>query len=753
MAVSVFISTVSDEFRAYRDQLVHDLTRQNVAVKVQEDFKDLGGDTLDKLDAYIADCDAVVHLVGDMCGASADERQQQALIAKYSDLQSKLPPLGEALKSGASISYTQWEAWLALYHGKALLVAKAKTAAPRGPNFAPSDASRAAQSAHLARLKALHRYPGSEFGSPNELAKQIAYTAILDLLADDKAEKVARARAYGQDDKLDQILKKLAEDKSVPLETLRAILASMGEVDASDDAARIEQKLAAKATEFRALTDRLNRLSNSDPVVSRLRAEASSALSSGLFERADQRLADAEARDLTGLEDLEALAREKRLSAADSRAQRAAAALLRINPEAYGQAAAHYCEASRIAAPADALQAREYLRSEAAALIKLGDEFGDNTALQQAIELMRTAPAAGDRTEDGLDWATVKNDLGVALIKLGDRESGTARLEEAVEAFHESLEERRREHAPLTWARTQNNLGNALRVIGEREGTTVRLEEAEAAFNEALKEQTRERAPFDWAQTQFNLASVLIRLGERESGTTRLKLAVGALRAVLTERTREKDPLLWAMTKSNLGAALGKLGERETGTAALEGAVEACRAALEERTRERVPLQWAATQNSLGTALKALGMRENGTKSFDESAVAYCAALKEWTGERTPASWAMAQANLGNALVELGKREQGTTQFDGAIAAFHQALQVRTFERAPLQWAKSFGDQGVARALLAERTEDYTLADKAVAQIGRAYETVSSARDEHQSAYFGKQLAWAGALRDRLKGK
>jgi hypothetical protein len=36
MAISVFLSTVSDGFRAYRDQLVHDLTRQNVAVKVQE---------------------------------------------------------------------------------------------------------------------------------------------------------------------------------------------------------------------------------------------------------------------------------------------------------------------------------------------------------------------------------------------------------------------------------------------------------------------------------------------------------------------------------------------------------------------------------------------------------------------------------------------------------------------------------------------------------------------------------------------
>ena len=50
MAISVFLSTVSDEFRSYRELLVHDLTRQNVAIKVQEDFKELGGTTLEKLD-------------------------------------------------------------------------------------------------------------------------------------------------------------------------------------------------------------------------------------------------------------------------------------------------------------------------------------------------------------------------------------------------------------------------------------------------------------------------------------------------------------------------------------------------------------------------------------------------------------------------------------------------------------------------------------------------------------------------------
>jgi hypothetical protein len=38
---------------------------------------------------------------------------------------------------------TQWKAWLALYHAKPLVIAKADDAAPRGPKYAPTDDSRA----------------------------------------------------------------------------------------------------------------------------------------------------------------------------------------------------------------------------------------------------------------------------------------------------------------------------------------------------------------------------------------------------------------------------------------------------------------------------------------------------------------------------------------------------------------------------------------------------------------------------------
>ena len=50
MSVKIFLSAVSKEFGLYRDALRRDLTRHDVEVKIQEDFKELGGDTLDKLD-------------------------------------------------------------------------------------------------------------------------------------------------------------------------------------------------------------------------------------------------------------------------------------------------------------------------------------------------------------------------------------------------------------------------------------------------------------------------------------------------------------------------------------------------------------------------------------------------------------------------------------------------------------------------------------------------------------------------------
>jgi hypothetical protein len=182
LSVSIFLSAVSDEFYDYREQLRHLLTRPNVAVKIQEDFQDSGTVILDKLDVYITACNAVVHLVGDMTGSAANAVSTVAIAEKYADLVVRVKPLRLPLENRLDISYTQWEAWLALYHSKPLFIAKADDIAPRGPRFDPTDASRVSQRAHLDRLQAAGHY-GCTFTNADNLAAHILGGAILDLLA------------------------------------------------------------------------------------------------------------------------------------------------------------------------------------------------------------------------------------------------------------------------------------------------------------------------------------------------------------------------------------------------------------------------------------------------------------------------------------------------------------------------------------------------------------------------------------------
>ncbi|HZZ26223.1 MAG TPA: tetratricopeptide repeat protein [Roseiarcus sp.] len=699
MAIVVFLSTVSDEFRAYRDQLVHDLTRQNVAVKVQEDFKDLGGTMLDKLDAYIAHCDAVVHLVGGMCGFSADKTQQRALTAKHSDLQTKLPPLGEALGNGLCLPFTQWEAWLALYHGKSLMIAKAAAAAPRGPRYAPTDASRKAQADHLARLKTFHRYPGNEFGSPDELAKQIAYSVILDLLVEDYAKRFVQQRDVAEGF-IREMAKRVAGDKALDFDGMKQQVQKAIEIYETEIAGRpIETNIDAAVDAA---------LARAKEQVDRGRSDLARATLRRAAEEMRREEEERRERFEAGVTALYTQARDIALAAYDGDA--AAEAIVDLARSIHG---------------ANAAKIAEFLGLEAQALYEQGRDHGSNVHLVATIALRRELLVLA-KSDDARGAA--RNNLGIVLGTLGERESGTARLEEAVVAFRAALEERTRERVPLEWAATQSNLGVALQTLGAREGGTARLEQSVAAYHAALQEQTRDRVPLDWATTQNNLGNAHQSLGLRESGTEHLHQAVEIYRAALQEQTRDRVPLDWATTQNNLGNALKVLGQREAGTARLEEAVRAYCAALEVWARERVPLAWADTQIALGSALIMLGQREGGTDKLEQAVEAYHWALEERTRERGPLHWAAAQAGLGNALKALGDRESGTARLEQAVGAYEAALQEQTPERVPLQWAVTQNDLGNALRRLAERENSTARLEQAVEAYRTALQELTRER-------------------------
>src|SRR5690349_3700218 len=114
--LTLFISCVSNEFGNYRDALRRDLSRPNITTKIQEDFIAYGASTLQKLDDYIRHCDAVIHLCGDMTGSFANQASLSFIKDTYPDFTTRFPNLHPVLDGTEEMSYTQWEAWLAVYH-------------------------------------------------------------------------------------------------------------------------------------------------------------------------------------------------------------------------------------------------------------------------------------------------------------------------------------------------------------------------------------------------------------------------------------------------------------------------------------------------------------------------------------------------------------------------------------------------------------------------------------------------------------
>jgi hypothetical protein len=158
--LKLFLSTVTSEFRSYRDILRADLKGPLLEVKVQEDFIHLGGDTLSLLDDYIAVCDGVIHLIGAATGAAPAPASVQKLLHRYSDFAVRVPMVAHLL-ANPDFSYTQWEAYLALYHGKKLFIYQPSPEAPKDPEFVLDPKQKESQQKHLERLQSVDRWAGT----------------------------------------------------------------------------------------------------------------------------------------------------------------------------------------------------------------------------------------------------------------------------------------------------------------------------------------------------------------------------------------------------------------------------------------------------------------------------------------------------------------------------------------------------------------------------------------------------------------
>jgi tetratricopeptide (TPR) repeat protein len=197
--VKLFLSCVSDEFGDDRDELRRALTRPNVEIKIQEDFQNLGGDTLAMLEEYVAACDVVVHFIGDMSGSTPKPSGVDDLLKRRPELAARLAEKGMDRAALGRLTYTQWEAWLAIGFNrdgakKNLVIVAPAIGLKRSLAFAPTDATRAAQADHLKWLRAINFYPAKPFTSADNLVARVFGSAVLDALKKADAGSITKPR-------------------------------------------------------------------------------------------------------------------------------------------------------------------------------------------------------------------------------------------------------------------------------------------------------------------------------------------------------------------------------------------------------------------------------------------------------------------------------------------------------------------------------------------------------------------------------
>ena len=150
---NIFLSCVTKEFLPHREMLAKDLNLPHVKVQVQEDFVEGGHSTLEKLDDYIKDCSAVIHLVGSATGSTPASKEVAALLKRYADFSQRIPCLKDGLEANPpEFSYTQWEAWLAIYHNVPCYVYRAEPTTVRATGFVEDMQQRLIQEAHWSRF-------------------------------------------------------------------------------------------------------------------------------------------------------------------------------------------------------------------------------------------------------------------------------------------------------------------------------------------------------------------------------------------------------------------------------------------------------------------------------------------------------------------------------------------------------------------------------------------------------------------------
>ena len=183
-----------------------------------------------------------------------------------------------------------------------------------------------------------------------------------------------------------------------------------------------DRKLQEIAAQYKELLRRLEFVQSEDPRVLELKAQARQAIEAGRFDEAETRLKQAEARDLRAIEQLEAAAQKRRVSAAETNADNARLQRLQLR---YAAAADYWRQAAKLL-PESEQQKRAFYLNEAGADFYRIARYADALPLfEQSLAIWREI---GDKAGEG---ATLNN-LSLIYHDRGDYATALTYLEQSV---------------------------------------------------------------------------------------------------------------------------------------------------------------------------------------------------------------------------------------------------------------------------------------------------------------------------------
>jgi hypothetical protein len=411
--------------------------------------------------------------------------------------------------------------------------------------------------------------------------------------------------------------------------------------------------LARKTGDFLALRARLGAAA-ADEAETRFRMAATAALDAGRFGELDKALAQRELALLGDLADLATLSAERRRAAGEIRADRAATSFLRTAPQAYGEAAQRYSEASALMGLADLARSRELAVAQIDVLARSSTDFGGRDGLEAAA-------AQAKRLIDGLDglvepvaFAAAQAALAEALTRLADLTGEAGLQAEALAACRAGLEDLRRDDAPGLWRSLKGKTGILALKLGETREDEDLLEDAVTALAAALATWNRDSDGPGWIDLEFAIARARAVLGGRRGDLALLERAFNSFNRIASTVERAGEPLRWAALQDEMGQVLRAMGERYSEPVVLEEAIAAFGLALEERRRETQPLLWATSSANQGFATLKLAERQKDMGLAQQGLTLVMAAIEAMRACGFPANAATLQKHLVEASARLG---------------------------------------------------------------------------------------------------